>query len=583
MIKKLLLSFCLFTIYYISFSQNLDQISLKKGFKVSGSLNLSGVAYTAHGINSRRDPFTYFASGNLNLNLFGYSAPFTFTYSNGNSRFSQPFNQFVFAPQYKWVKVYLGYSSLTFSPYTLAGHVFSGIGVELSPKKWKLAIMYGRLRKAVPFSTDSTNHYNQDNAAFKRIGYGIKVGYEEEKYGLTFSSFTAKDDINSIPFILYNSTLTPQQNVAISLSGRVLIAKHISLEGEYAISVLNKDTRNNVEDSSVSINYNHNFINGLLPQNSTKRYFDAIRSSIGYQVNLFNVQFKYERIAPEYQTLGAYYFNNDMENITIAPSFQLFKNKFNISANAGIQQNNLDQSRISTTKRWIGALNLALNPNEKWNFNLSYSNFSSFTNTKPITDPFKQRTALDTLNYYQLTGSANGTASYSFGNKEIRRVLIFNGMCQTMTDYGSGIGGNSNFFSGVFSYSHILSPKSLTLTASMNFNKNNGYGSTTTYYGPTLGISKLLFEKKFRTAFASSYNSSKSISELVNSSSISEILNNRLTLAFNPKSTQNSSDKTFNIRHIFSASLNLLQKLKGTSTQPAYMEFTTNFSYTLGF
>ena len=139
---------CLLTSSSLS-AQNLEQIGVKKGVKLNGSLNLNTLAYAARGVEQRRDPFNWFLTGNLNL--FGYSAPFAFSYSNAGKSYTQPFNQFSFAPQYKWVKTYIGYNALTFSPYTLAGHVFLGAGLELTPGKWKVSAMYGQLKKAVPF------------------------------------------------------------------------------------------------------------------------------------------------------------------------------------------------------------------------------------------------------------------------------------------------------------------------------------------------------------------------------------------------------------------------------------------------
>ncbi|MFN8688363.1 MAG: hypothetical protein ACK5XL_00010, partial [Cyclobacteriaceae bacterium] len=131
-------------------AQDIGQIGVKKGVTLNGSLNLSSIGYRVWGIEQRRDPFNWFATGNLNVNLFGYSVPLSFSYSNANTSFSQPFNQFTFTPQYKWVKTYVGYSAMTFSNYTLNGHVFLGGGVELTPGNWRISAMYGRLRKAVP-------------------------------------------------------------------------------------------------------------------------------------------------------------------------------------------------------------------------------------------------------------------------------------------------------------------------------------------------------------------------------------------------------------------------------------------------
>jgi hypothetical protein len=66
---------------------------------VNGSFNLNAVGYKAFGMDQRRDPLNWFLTGNLNFTLFGYSAPFSFSYSNTSKTFSQPFNQFHFAPQ----------------------------------------------------------------------------------------------------------------------------------------------------------------------------------------------------------------------------------------------------------------------------------------------------------------------------------------------------------------------------------------------------------------------------------------------------------------------------------------------------
>jgi hypothetical protein len=90
-------------------AQNVEEFGVKKGVKVNGSVNINSIGYYAHGLEQRRDPFNWFLTGNLNLNLFGYDAPFTFSYSNANKSFAQPFNQFSFQPQYKgmysWVVV----------------------------------------------------------------------------------------------------------------------------------------------------------------------------------------------------------------------------------------------------------------------------------------------------------------------------------------------------------------------------------------------------------------------------------------------------------------------------------------------
>ncbi|HEU5293073.1 MAG TPA: hypothetical protein VFU05_20650 [Cyclobacteriaceae bacterium] len=56
---------------------------------------------------------------------------------------------------------------MTFSPYTLSGHLFKGVGVDLAPgEKFKFSAMYGRLLKAV--EPDSLNE-NASIPSFKRM------------------------------------------------------------------------------------------------------------------------------------------------------------------------------------------------------------------------------------------------------------------------------------------------------------------------------------------------------------------------------------------------------------------------------
>ena len=111
-----------------------DALSLKKGIKINGGLGLSSVYYSSNGVASYQpDPFTWFATGNLNISLFGINTPFSFSYSNAHAQYTQPFNRLRILPKYKWVRLYLGTSSMNFSNYTLAGYTFNGYGVELTP------------------------------------------------------------------------------------------------------------------------------------------------------------------------------------------------------------------------------------------------------------------------------------------------------------------------------------------------------------------------------------------------------------------------------------------------------------------
>ena len=135
-------------------AQNLESIGKSKPLTISGGVALSQVFYGASGIPSRRDPYSYFASGNVIFSLYGWNVPVSFSVSNQSSTFQQPFNQYSVHPTYKWVTAHIGYTSTSYSPYSVNGHIFLGAAVDLAPEgKWKLSALYGRFLRAVDLDT----------------------------------------------------------------------------------------------------------------------------------------------------------------------------------------------------------------------------------------------------------------------------------------------------------------------------------------------------------------------------------------------------------------------------------------------
>jgi len=565
-----------------SFAQNLEVISLKKGVETSGSINLNTVGYTSWGIPQRRDPFSLFLTGNLNFTLFGYAAPFSFSYSNTNSSFSQPFNQFHFAPQYKWIKTYIGNTSMTFSPYTLAGHMFFGGGVELTPAKWRIALMYGRLNKAVPFNLSDSLQHNK--ASFQRMGYGLKVGYESNGEALTFNIFSAKDDPNSIPFVLSENKITPQQNVAMGLALRKKLSSKFFLNLEYSVSVLNTNTLGNTEHDTAHLKPTHNLLQGLLPQNSTTRSFDAFNGSIGYQVKQYSIQLKYERIAPEYQTLGAYYFNNDMRNITVITNIRLLNNKITLGTNIGVQENNLDHSRTATTSRTVGAATIQYVPNDKWNISGNYSNFLSYTKNRSLSDPFYKNN-LDTLNFYQVSQTTSVTISRMLGTKEKPQSLMLTVSKQQAGNKAASEKDAqlSDFLNANTSYSYSIPASQLTLSIAANMYSNNAAGSNTTFLGPGINATKTLLDKTLRCSYATSYN------QTTGNTPSSPIWNNQISFSYAPpqkkvgEKREDENKRFIKGKNNFSVSFNILKKLESIGTQPSFTELTGTLNYSYSF
>ena len=496
-------------------AQDFTDIQDKDPVKVTGGLGYNAIGYSAEGIEERRDPFAWYLNGNLNISIYDFAIPLTFAYTNRQLSYTQPFNQIGLTPTYKWAKAYIGYSNMNFSTYSLSGHTFLGGGVELTPGKWTVQAMYGRLNKAnEAVQMDSVNY---TDPIYRRMGYGAKVGYRGEGYNVDVSVFSAKDDVESVDFVPQDSEVTPEDNLVWSIAGSKQLMERVSLNFEYAQSHYNRDTRPVTLDSTETENVN------------TSGVFDAYNFGIAYGHNIYSLLLKYERIDPGYETLGAYYNNNDMENITLNGSLNLLRNQLSIAVSSGVQRNNLDDTEASSTRRLVGSVNVNYSPSEKWNFATSYSNFNTYTNVRAQADP-TFRDELDTLNFYQVNQSATLSTVYSFGNKQVRKSLSLNGSYQITNEEATGAtDAQSTFYSGNLAYRFSLKDGT-SASAAMNGNKSVFGANESRSYGPNLTLSKPLMNKNIRSTFSGTY-----LKQETTGRPKSGILNLRLNFGLKPQ------------------------------------------------
>lgn len=555
---KVSLLFCLMFFSLFISGQNLEKIGKKDMLTINGGLNYNSLFYNAYGIPNRRDPFTWYFNGHVTLNFLDVSLPFTYSYSNNQSQFTQPFNMTNCNPTYKWAKAYIGYNAMNFSSYTLSGHVFMGGGIELTPQNWKISAMYGRLKKAVAY--DEINQ-NDADMSFKRMGYGAKIGYEKNGFGAGVIYFSAKDDVNSIPYIPANTQTAPMENSVIGFNAKARISKYLNWEGEYAISGLTRNLLvSDEENNSVK-----NQLPLIYKSKSTSQFFHAYKTSLGFNLKIFKVGLNYEHVDPDYKTLGAYYFNNDFENITISPALTLWKGKLNLALNSGFQRNNLDQTKLSTTKRWVGSANLSLAPNTKWNINVSYSNFTSFTNMRPITDPFYVKTAADTLNFYQLSQNANATVSHMFGKGKMKQNLVLMATYQvTGEKNGNTQHTPTKIYNANLVYSLNFTPTKTSLSIGANANEMEAIVGQTLYAGPNINVAQGFLKNTMRASLGTAYNWG-----YFNQHTNNSVLNSRLGLTYSPK----LSDKKWG-KPSLSLSAVHTQKFKTNFNSNAFGEFT---------
>ncbi|MDR1763447.1 MAG: hypothetical protein LBR64_05790 [Dysgonamonadaceae bacterium] len=525
-------------------AQSFNIEDIKNMFGKGNPLKLTGgfsanSTFNAGSEDLARDPFVYYLNGNINLNIYGnINLPFSFSLTNSGTSYKLPSspNRLSIHPSYKWITGHIGDVSMTFSPYTLNGHIFTGAGVELSPDGWEFAAMYGRLLKAV--------EYDEAQPAFlptyKRMGYGFKAGRQAEKYRISINVFDAKDNVSSLITPPDSLGVTPMENLAGSVTFLYKPAQFIEISGEYGLSLLTLDTRSLAE--------NRDGIMGMWnASNMSSTYYKAFKAQINYvgETNRFGIGC--ERIDPGYKTLGAYYFANDLENITLNAYQAFLQNKMNINLSLGYERDDLDNAKASASSRIVGSANVTVMPNERINANLSYSNFQTYTNVRSNFELINQENPLDkldTLNFVQLSQSANLNVNIITRKNEAQsHSLNINLSYQDAANKQGGvyhIGSVTEMINAMAAYSWTFLKSGLTLNGAVNLNNSKILNGNTLTWGPTLGASTRLLKKKINLSGSLSYNAGSLEGVKQNevflcriNSSYSFLKRQSLTLAFN--------------------------------------------------
>lgn len=548
-----------------STSQDIEGLSWKKGLTAQGGgVSFENTFYKGNDSIVNRDPYAFYLTGHLNLNACGVEIPLSFAYSNTSKTYLQSFNRFQIAPKYKWAQLYIGSNSMMFSKYTLAGHQFTGVGAVLTPRNWEISAMYGELNKAVEYDSRKEN---LNSAAYRRMGYGMKVGYAKNGDEVSAIFFHAKDDKNSLDNPVPDSAnLHPQENTAIQIGGKKTLFKNFYVQAEYAISIYNSELR----DSLMGNELHGTFIDKVLGRKGNDQHTDAINASTGYQNKRWGVALRYERVSPNYQTLGGYYFTNDVETYTIAPNVNFFKGKLRLTGNLGFEFNNLDNTKANDTRRVVGSANISYATANGFNAVLSYSNFSTYTKYKPESYPF-YTDKLDTLNFYQINQTLTANTCWSFGNKTgLMNSVALCGSYQ----YGSEDCGDttslSDFVNGTLNFGEQYMPVKMSWSLFVSGNYCTASGIEQTYWGPGISLGKSLLKDKLSLNISASYNQSKAEGETAYS-----VLNSNFSAKYNLP-----FNKKFGA-HSLSLNSSLTNNYGGT-TDGEY-EFLTTLKYDISF
>ncbi len=547
-------------------SKTVDKIK-NSPLKIRGGLSANSVFYNGNGRSSRA-PFTYFLQGNLNIGWLTFNMPLTYSFSNQGSNlgYQTPFkfNRVSLSPKYKWIQGHVGDIAMTFSPYTLSGHQFTGGGIELTPAgSFSFSAMAGKLLKAT-----EDDGKEQSVPAFKRMGYGGKLEWGKEAYKIGLIGFYAKDAINSISAVPEERNINPKENLVISMNGEFKLWGNYTLRTAFASTAITQDLRSELT------NKKGNGLAGLLFNNrGATEYYNAFNAHLDMNIDNMKVGVAYERIDPGYETLGAYYFNNDFENITLNASRPLFNEKLDFSFNIGYQRDNLANQKTQATSRIVGAVNAILKATDKITITGVYSNFSTHTNKSlnqfdDINDSDLTDEDLEALDYKQLSQNANITINWVLGEGENRSQNVnLNYNLASSANEQAGVirvGQANNFHNANAVYTIGFPKKELNISTSINYNYSDIGRDDSDAIGGNIDISKKFFKKKLNTMLGMAYNTNTS------KDSSTEVLNFRMNA-----STVIAEKHNFN--------LNAVQIFKSTTAQNDVSELTITLGYAYTF
>ena len=403
-------------------AQDVGQVGQQGPVQFNAGVQARFGFYHVNGIDPRRTPYFWSLSGTPTATLQGIQLPFMVVLSDQQRSFQQPFNQFGMSPYYKWVKVHLGYRDVSFSKFTLAGHRALMAGVELNPGKFRFGFIYGRFRKAVEQDTTATydpEKYISDvpTPSYERSGYAMKVGIGTDEQHVDLVMLRASDDPRSIrPPV--GVQLKPEENLVVGVKGKLKLAKSLIWDFDMAGSAFTRDMRS--DDLLEKGDPVGNVVSSLfVPRTSTQ---GLIAAETGLALKLKRSRYKlvYRRVDPDFKSMGAYYFQTDVEQVTGTMINSFFKSKLSTNLTLGWQHNNLKKLRNATARRIIGNLGVNYNSGKAFGLLVNYTNFGitqnpvrpSFGDTALLQQVSQNLLLQPRLNYNVKNGSH--TISYTF-------------------------------------------------------------------------------------------------------------------------------------------------------------------------
>jgi hypothetical protein len=253
------------------------------------------------------------------------------------------------------------------------------------------------------------------------------------------------------------------------------------------------DTIGNIQLRKVAL------IRKLVTLNTSTQLLAAGQGSLGYQGSNYNVLVRYRRVDPDYKSMGAYYFETDVQNYTVEGGWRLLKGQMQLNGSLGLQNDNILHDKAYRSNRKIGALSASYNTQD-YGLDLRYSNYG-------ITQDRGLNPIVDTLRVARTNHNINAMLRYNINGDLLAQGFVLVGNIQSLVDLNNFTSGQNKSNSKTVNFSYQLNfvPHALGLNANVNYTVADISFGRTVFYGPSLGLDKQFAKGKYGLNASVSY------------------------------------------------------------------------------
>lgn len=489
---------CIFWIFtwILGYSQDITRFKNAKPFEISGAIGGNVGAYSVTGLDNRASPFRYGLTARLNVKIYSIDLPIYATLRDHSFNYGSSFSRIRINPQYKWVKLHIGDVFMNFNRYTLSGRTVRGLGVELTPGKFRLKTLYGKIEDLRSFS-DTLLLGTTFMPTYSRRLAALGVGFGSNSSFFDIYAVRTWDNIDSLNGRPLDEQIRRQSNTVAGSTLRIRFGPHVSLQSNFGLSFLTENLDSFGENFVVGSN---GLTSNLLEGNLSSSLTYAGDVGLNYTGRLFSLNGSVQYVQPYYQPLSVAFINTDLINYTIGGSLSLFRRAVNLTGSIGIQSNNLTGTKISTSNHIIGNLAANIRFSKAWSANLNYFNFSQ--------DFQAQLIQIDDLYTYAVSNNiATGAIRHTFKQQDIQYTTVLRGgrnNFYTIDDNEVEQGAYSSFNSGL-DFSMYDPGLELRLSGGISYRNYLRENSSLANYGIRVSVRKGWFENKLSGQFISNF------------------------------------------------------------------------------